>query len=380
MKVGRSISLRLRASIVPFVYKARRALGQRPAMLEEAATRQWIVAPGHEEQAIPIYVAEGHLRKIIQGVNGESPAEMAALLRPKKHVADATVAYLLEDVVLAGANLYSGMYKHDLFSHRGWGGGDEGYRAGAIECGVLAADYGTSRWFGHFIHDELPLQMLTSTLGSPVMHRRKEHVHEAGWREALSMPAVPAYDALAARKVIVLQDYAQNRSKRERCKALREKLAGRPKDAERIYLRRDPRSGMERVLVNEEAVIKRLVYEGFTIVEPGVISVEELLRKCFGARMVVSVEGSHMSTVSLFARDGGRMLGLHPPYRVTAIQPQVMWSFGIRGGIFVCDPAEGSTRRFRADPNEVMRAIDAFEATDRCEAETVMASTSLAAR
>jgi hypothetical protein len=245
------------------------------------------------------------------------------------------------------------MCKHDLFSAEA--GGER--REGKMDAAVLATTYAAARWFAHFIHDELPLQLLAPTLGTPVIHRRQAYLHEAGWREALGVAKPAAFDVLCARELTVVRDFSQNRGKRERCLELRRRLAGRPKGASRVYLKRDNGVGMQRVLVNEDAVIARLEREGFVVVEPTKISVEELLAKCMGAETVVSVDGSHMSTVSLWMATGGRMLNLNPPWRVTIVETQIMWSFGVYGGVFVCDPGE-TEDRFSANPEEVVRAVE----------------------
>jgi hypothetical protein len=53
---------------------------------------------------------------------------------------------------------------------------------------------------------------------------------------------------------------------------------------------------------------------------------------------------------------------LNPPYRSSTILPDLGLFVGLRGGMFVCEPAGDSLTEFVADPEEVLRFIEHVEA------------------
>lgn len=353
------VGLAARAAVIAASYKARRALGASPRSLAERAERSWVIAPGIDEPAARPFIPEGHLERILQGSPRLScPHAVRALLTAERHVARETRAYLLRDACLIDRYIYSGLHKHDLFRGTGNLAAVTRERAGELDEAVLSTCYAASRWFGHFLHDELPLQMLARTLGEAIGHSRGEYRHERAWRALLQLPPPPRYGMLRARRLIVIDDIGQNPGKRARYRALRARLAHLPKGHDRIYLRRGGADGELRTLANAAAVEARLTAEGFHIVDTAVETPERIARACAGASVVVSLEGSHAVPAFLLAREGACAMFICPPRRVDAILAQIAGFFDLRGGLFVGQPAAQSDDAFTADADELMRALD----------------------
>jgi hypothetical protein len=357
------LGLATRTAIVAAGYKARRALGARPRSLAERAERSWVIAPGVDEPAAHPFIPEGHLERILQGSPRlPCPHAVRQLLTADRHVARETRAYLLRDACLIDRHIYSGLHKHDLF--RGAGGIAALTReaSATLDDAVLATCYAGSRWFGHFLHDELPLQLLTRTLGSTVGHGRDEYRHERAWRALLRLEPPPYYGMLRARRLIVIDDIGQNPDKRARYRALRARLAHLPRGHERVYLRRGTADGELRPLINVAEVEARLLAEGFHIVNTSGETPEEIVCACAGASVVVSIEGSHAVPAFLLAREGASAMFICPPRRVDAILAQIAGFFGLSGGLFIGQPVAECEDAFIVDPDEMMRALEAASA------------------
>jgi hypothetical protein len=339
-------------------YKVRRGLGVSAGVLEQVAEKSWEIAPGVDEPHVPIYIAESHFGRILQASPPSQPIpELVAAIRSDRHQGGATRAFLLRDALLFRQHVYCGRYRGDLYSSLDW---RTLWRAEMAEAAhsVLASTYSGARWFGHFLHDELPLQELVAGMGDGVGHVKRVYRHEPGWRAALGVAAPPSYAVLRARELIWIDDRGQNPTKRDRYQTMRSRLNQFPRGHDRVFLRRPLAGGEDRQIVNIAAVEQRLTREGFQVVDTGEVSVEEMLKCCLGASMVVSVEGSHAAPAYYFARRGGCVFFIYPPGRVSFLMPRLAGFYGEIGAMYVGQPVDASHTDFRVDPDDLVREID----------------------
>jgi len=339
-------------------YKVRRGLGVSAGVLEQTAEKSWEIAPGIDERHVPIYIPESHFSRILRSSPPSQPvAELIAAIRSDRHLGGATRAFLLRDALLFRQHVYCGRYRGDLYSTLDWRAAWRAEMAETAHC-VLASTYSGARWFGHFLHDELPLQELTGSLGDGVGHLRRIYKHEPGWRAALGVPAPPSYAVLRARELIWIDDRGQNPTKRNRYQTMRSRLDGLPRGHERVFLRRPSSGGEDRQIVNIAEVEERLVREGFHVVDTAELTVDEMLKHCLGASMVVSVEGSHAAPAYYVASRQGCVFFIYPPGRVSVLMPRLAGFYGLVGAMFVGQPLDGIDTDFRVDPEELVREID----------------------
>jgi hypothetical protein len=293
------------------------------------------------------------------------PHETRRVMTAQRHLARETRAYLLRDALLIDRNIYSGLHKQDLCRGPGSIAALTRERAGTLDQAVLASCYSGTRWFGHFLHDELPLQMLARTLGTAVCHARPEYRHERAWRSLLEVDRPADYGLLHVRRLIVIDDIGQNHGKRERYQTLRARLSDLPAGYERVYLRRSTTEGECRAPVNVAAIEDCLTREGFAIVDTAADTPQEIVRKCAGASVIVSLEGSHAVPALFLARAGACVLFICPPRRVDFILAQIAGFFGLRGALFIGEPVANSEESFSVDPDELAHAIDGATASAR---------------
>lgn len=355
--------LKGRALLASARYKARRLSGRPAATLAGAARRSWVVCPGGEVETIPILVDEGHLGRIRDGIDGESAGEVVEAIGGTRHALPPASAYELADAVLLDANIYAGAYKHDLWRQNPRLDWLLGGPVAELDEAALATSFSGSKWFGHWLVDELPMQVLAGRLAPPVGHVRPGYAHEEGYRAAFGIPAPPSFRAFRARSLIVVHERAHNADKVARHLAMREAIAPLPDGHDRVFLRRGTAWGQRRRLVNEDEIARRLEPEGFVSVDPTALSVEEILRTCKGASMLVGLEGSHTWPGYFFMEEGGQHVTIHPPDRVSVQTCGVAPYFGLFGALFVGEDRPGASLEISADPEQLVRFLDEVRLT-----------------
>jgi Glycosyltransferase 61 len=346
------------ATVTAAGYNVRRSLGVSPRALEQAAKKTWEIAPGVDEPHVPLYIPESHFSRIVGSSPPPQPiTELIASIKSDRHQAGATRAFLLRNAILFRHHVHCGWHRGDLYSTLDWRSLWRAETAEVDQC-VLATTYSGARWFGHFMHDELPLQELAPSVGNPVGHLRRTYAHEPGWRAALGVPLPPGYAVVRARELIWIDDRGQNPAKRARYQAMQSRLKGLPIGHDRVLLRRPSSGGESRQIINIEEVETRLQRAGFHIVDTGRLTVDKILEDCMGASLIVSVEGSHASPAYYFARRGACILFIYPPDRVSLLMPRLAGFYGQVGAMFIGQPMADGDAAFHVDPDELIREID----------------------
>jgi hypothetical protein len=221
----------------------------------------------------------------------------------------------------------------------------------SLECG--------STWWGHWLWDELPLEILASRFGRVVAIERPLWQDEQLWRGMIDQPEPTRCSTAFIKNLVMIDEFAQNPSKTRRYHSIRERvLAESMPNGRRVYLRRG-NTGESRILVNEQEIIETLSKEGYEIadVANGGQHVVEMLRS---ASLVVSVEGSHLAPALYLLETAGSMVVLNPPYRVATTIPDIGYFCGLDAGTFICEPYGKSKDQFVVDCGELLRFIDSF--------------------
>lgn len=327
--------------------------------LAAAARRSIEVAPALVERRRGPRLPEGHVARVLRGANGEDAATAQRQLTATTFVHDATVAHCFDEGTLVGDRLYVGGARCHLHACSKPGLFE---RAPAVVDGVLASCYSAARWFGHYLHDELPLRLLAPAFGEPFAHRRPAWAHEPGYEVAFEMPPVRRHGLLRVERCVVIEDHAQNLDKQRRYRELRERLDLRGVAGRRVYLRR--RGGQPRTLLSEDLLLPRLIAEGFTIVDTGAADPAPIIDALRGAEMVLGVDGSHLAPALLFAADGATIVSIMPPKRCTPTLSDIGTVIGHDMAVFVAR-ADGDD--FAIDADELFGFLDPSRADRRSQ-------------
>jgi capsular polysaccharide biosynthesis protein len=312
-------------------YYLGRLLRHRRRAIDEVATARTVLSPPEVTRRRRPRLAPGHEQRIQSDSEGAAPEEIRRALLAQEVHHDATVAYTLRDVALHGAAYFCGLHKGDLYRSRR----KVHFRPAGFDRAVLASTYTAARWFGHLLHDDLPLQLLARDLGPPIAHARSVYPHEPDYRRLFNVPAPAWHPSLFARELVVLVDYAQNASKRARYRTMRQAVPRPPAGAARtrVYVRRA--GGPARPAENEELLIEALVRRGFEVIHKSVDPVERVLALCSRAVQIVGIDGSHMVPPLFLAPEDAEILFLVPSHRTQQVLWHVADALGLRTALYV---------------------------------------------
>jgi len=348
--VLRTVRTFQKAHVLRGQYLAGRLLRRPPRSLFAAASSCTTLAP---EETCPYRaprMRKGHLERMVHGWEDEPLTELIARLLRHEWTHAATELLTLENVALIGPRLYAGRTCVDL---------DRGRmpkinEVESFDDVILAATWSGSHWFGHFIHDELPVQLLASQLGVAVAQARFPHRDEAAYRTLFRVPAPRVVPGFVARRCGVLVDFAQNQNKRARYAQMRTNAAQALGPPLRVYLRRV--GGALRVLREESQLIDRLAQRGFVILDNEHDSVAHIAEVCARACQLITTDGSHAAPAILLAPPGAELIDLVPPDRVTDIMTEIAQSAGLRTALYV--GYGGAAGHFSVEVDDLLGFVD----------------------
>lgn len=181
--------------------------------------------------------------------------------------------------------------------------------------------YVSWRYFGHWLIDAVPTALIGLDSGPAWLPPAPDWPHAVDYSEVFGLSVAPAA-LVQADDLIVYQDFSQGSSKRARYDVLRDRLRARfggSGKAECVYLKRGA-TGTRRVIHNEAYLIEALTARGWTVLDVATASVETLQQALLKARVVVSLDGSHLNHVQIAMPQGGAIVVLVPNDRFTSVQ------------------------------------------------------------
>ena len=317
-------------------YYLKRALGCKALSIEQVASNKRVLCPAEHGAARPAIYLKGDLERIT-GYPSTTTAEREwARVKGGRVEHAATKAYQVENSRCLGGFLYSGMWKMPLVS--GWPNLMPRGCFESVEDAVMVSSYCGNRYFGHWVTDDLPLQLAGSELGTPVVHGVRSYIHADGYLKLFELnPRV--LESAEIQKLTIISDYSQNSYKRIRYQSMREGLRKKikaPPSVPGVFVRRGV-TGVSRELTNEREIERYLESLGFISISPEELSPEEILRKSLGARFVVGCEGSHMGHFLYSIGENGTLICLEPPYQFTAVHKDYADCLGYNFGVVVGD-------------------------------------------
>lgn len=335
-----------------------RVLRRGPTDLDSQAIERHVLCPAEEVPGRPALYPPGALERI----KGLSPwrdwqverglIEGAAVLHAP------TEALVIPDVVLAQGHLYRAGAKDrvGLGAARMW---DRALppRRDLPEAHLVATWTGAD-FFGNFMQDSLPLEMLppegAHRIGAPV----KPYGHAPGYRALLELPEPDMPGHARIRRLTLYRDFAQNSLKAARYRTLRRRLRahvrrdGAPPAG--IFLRRG-QDGAPRALANEAALAEMLAGLGFAIIDPARLTPAEIAAQALDAPVVVAVEGSHLAHAIYALAERGAFLVIQPPERFALPYKEFADRMGMGFGFVLGRPDEAG---FTVDLGEVRQMLD----------------------
>ena len=272
-----------------------------------------------------------------------------AVTREARHAP--TIAYKIRNAVLFDGSVYAKNHKIRLI--------DSGRHSSGIaqlgEAALVSTQVGCTH-FAHWLLDDCLQYQLASDLQLEPLSVPLNYRDLSGYAELLEQPKVSSHRAWIA-ELTVFQDFSQNSLKRKRYEVLRTRLANKfPPPQSRndlIYLKRG-KTGAARIVENEDEIESALLKQGFTIIDIASASLHEVLRSLLGARLVISMEGSHLAHCILTMQRGSAIITLQPPDRLVSLFRGYCECLGVRFGFTIGTKGETGSR---FDMNELQTLI-----------------------
>lgn len=215
-----------------------------------------------------------------------------------------------------------------------------------------------SRHFGHWLTDAMLESLIDGPeLGDLWMPAPRKWHHAAHYQQILDLPSVDA-DLVFARELIFYQDFGQGSHKRARYAKIRRALHARhgaATGAECVFISRG-NTGAARLIRDQARLVDELVRHNWTIVEVSTASVDQLQTALCSARIVVSIDGSHLTHAQLSLTPGSVLIVLVPHDRFTTVHLDYANANRISAGFVVLEGSAGEGYVLNWD--EVMRTID----------------------
>jgi len=349
--------MRIPINAAPYIRLAKRLL-RGPGSLEEAAFQKEILCP-EQKTTIPNAVfLPGQLDKLIKQKPGawglKTKEEVIAEATSTTVTHAPTIAYHIKDATLFDGTIYVDRFKQPI-SATSLFRFDSG-EPRQIEACALASSFLGTKYFGHWMTDDCTRYLLAERFGTTLCTRMPAYPHLHHYQRYFNQTWVPT-DRAHIDHLIVFQDFSQNSFKRERYKILRNRIkAYFPEKFGNtlIYLRRG-NTGAPRTIQNEPQIMDALTKLGFVIVDIEFDSLEHIIGTLLNARLVVSIEGSHVAHCAYTVPESSGLLILQPSDSFSAVHRDWSESLGIRFGFVVGDVGD---KGYQFPVPEILRTIE----------------------
>lgn len=326
---------------------------QHKPRLEDVAEKSWVLCPAEPAVIRPAFFDQDDLERVT-GVDTDSSREIEwRRILGGALVYGPSMAYQVRDAVLSkGLVILPQLIRRVTTEPLPWWGH---HVETELEPTLLTATFNGSRYFGHWMMDELTRMLAAPRIGQSVAPPRALSSHQRDYLKVMGLEQHERTDVLF-RKLVIVDERTQNAYRRERYQALRERARrGRQvAPCEGVMLLRK-QTGVARILVNEDELAEQLARRGFRVMCPTEHTVEEVLDACMGARVVIGVEGSQMIHALFVMRDEGTLFTLQPPNRFNNILKTYCDGLGLRYAFTVGHQRDDG---FFVKPVELMRLLD----------------------
>lgn len=319
-------------------YIRRRLFGDIP--LKAAAYRQEVLCAEEAVNIRPAIFLPGQIDRIT-GTDPATTIEWEVFTATSETWTPApTIAHHIADVILFDGSIYHGRFKSFIAARSFFNSSAPSSEPRHLKTVGLASSHLGSRFLGHWLIDDCIQYPLSEQYGRPLCLRGPIYAdHQKKYQTYLEQDWTPI-DRAWIHHLIVYQDFhwgtAQDGLRRAQTRILRERVrAHLPSGGARslVYLRRGA-TGSRRIVQNEEEILDVLKKHGFLIVDIETDSLESVLKALANAKIVVSVEGSHVTHCAYSVPENSGLIVLQPPDRFLSFHRG--WSEIRRRAVWVC--------------------------------------------
>jgi len=312
-----------------------------PGTARSAARYIEVLCPEERGEVRPSIYLDGQLDKATGAASGTDLAAQLCPVTTRTITHAPTIAYHVENAVLTRGSIYSGNMKYFLYPKL-----PESTRAAPVHLtrAALASTKLGTQFFGHWLKDDCTLYLLAEKHGPPLsvppLYTRVDQPHY----ESLFIQDWGSTIEAHIDHLIVYQDFSQNSLKRQRYRLLNARIRSRlvPKVPALVYFKRG-KTGVPRLIANEDEIIETLTKAGFVVVDIASDDLQTIITSLMDAKVVVTLEGSHLSHCWFSPENKSGVVTLQPPDSFTSITKGWLDAVSARFGFVVGDKRDGCT-------------------------------------
>lgn len=269
----------------------------------------------------------------------------------------ATIAWEIDGAQLKKRSIFIKNYKK-TFSEIKTNKIDQSIRPQDFDKLALVSSYQGTKYFAHWLHDDVPTFELAKKFGKPFSMQSEYWHHNKEYAEIFDQSWSWLMDGYI-RKLYLFQDFSQNKLKVERYQKLRKKLRDKYSALNPggfVYIKRGNTGKNIRTLNNEAELINELLKLDFKILDITSDSLTTIVENLLDAKFVLTIEGSH-STHALYtmSADAGLMVIVSPTFFSNTAKDWVE-SLGMNYGFVV--GKQQISGGFNVDINSLLKTIE----------------------
>ena len=327
-----------------------------PGSIKSAAFEQEVLCPAEFEELNPAIFLPGQIDKIQATAAGSQLSTEIENLKKRSVRHAPTIGYHIRDATLLNGSLYAGNLRHMVFEKESKSP-SSGHSGHAILAkAALASTFLGAKYFGHWLKDDCLQYMLAEEYSQPLCLKHSYYQHAPEYAQYFSQNWTPSESARIDH-LIVFQDFGQNSLKRRRYGTLRSRIEACMPSGNRtplVYLRRG-QPGTVRLIENESEIMDLLARRGFEIVDISSTPLVRLLSFLLSAKLVVSIEGSHLAHCWPSVENPTSVLTLQPPDRFISVYRGRVSCMSGDFGMVVGDGRRG---HYSFSISDILRTID----------------------
>ena len=345
-------------NITPLKQKLLKVATRSHHTLQELNSKRWVIAPSEKLNSPPAIFLESDLNKITALMEDTTLEQEMQRIRGGEIEHAATIAYQIQHCELLNGNLYKNTVRYPLTKQKPALFNFD--KQITINEAALAGSYYGSFYFGHWLTDDLTAYLAAESYAQPIIPERKPYIHEPSYLELTEINPQGIKSALF-KSLIIFDDFGQNKFKRERYETIRTRLLKvKPTDNnEKVFIRRG-QQGATRVLSNAEQIEQLLITQGFKIINPETLTVNQLIAEIQGAKLIVGLEGSHLMHCIYSMSLTGALCVLQPPFRFNNVLKNYTDCLGINYGFVVGSPDENG---FNINTDDLLTVLEKLHNT-----------------
>jgi hypothetical protein len=356
-----------RAFVRPPLYYVNRLFGSERADLHDSGVSTETLFGGGKIKAFPFFFRPGHLGRIQNSTNYKSEVIIEEHFHREHFDLYPLRICRFNDAWLIDGSMYlhgtARIELRNVLEERSFVEGKSllpGWPVVDVPEAVLGSGAAGSTWFGHWLEDELPLQILAKEYGPVISLKRPLYAHELPYLDRLGLVPPKQLGNAHFDSLIFIDEFAQNPHKVRRFLEMRNVLASGPRKYERLYIRRG-RTGVLREIRNEPELHAQLVKQGYGVVDLENCSFNEMHEACRQARIIVGVEGSHLAHALFMSADHACIVILNPPNQVHTTIADLAPFCRLSAAMFVGSRESERETQFTIDVDELLAFIDDAE-------------------